>query len=158
MKGSEEVIQVLQDVLCAELTAINQYFIHARMCENWRYTRLAEHSRKESIEEMRHAQVLIDRILYLEGAPNMQRYMKVNVGRTVPEQHQLDLQLEKDAVSRLNEGIELARAKGDNGARALLEEILKDEEQHIDWLEAQLHQIQEVGVENYLAQQMAGQG
>ncbi len=157
MKGNDEVIQVLQDVLCAELTAINQYFIHARMCENWRYQKLAEHSRKESIEEMKHAQVLIDRILYFDGAPNMQKYMKINVGATVPEQHQLDLQLEKDAVVRLNAGIELARARGDNGTRALLEEILKAEEEHIDWLEAQLHQIQEIGVENYLAQQVEGE-
>jgi bacterioferritin len=158
MKGNDEVIQVLQDVLCAELTAINQYFIHARMCENWRYQKLAEHSRKESIEEMKHAQLLIDRILYFDGAPNMQKYMKINVGGTVPEQHPLDLQLEKDAVARLNAGIELARTKGDNGTRALLEEILKAEEEHIDWLEAQLHQIQEIGVENYLAQQVEGEG
>jgi len=157
MKGNDEVIQVLQDVLCAELTSINQYFIHARMCENWRYLRLAAHSRKESIEEMKHAQLLIDRILYFDGAPNMQKYMKINVGKTVPEQHRFDLQLEKDAVSRLNEGIELARTKGDNGTRVLLEEILKSEEEHIDWLEAQLHQIQEIGVENYLAQQLDGE-
>jgi len=157
MKGNDDVIQVLQDVLCAELTAINQYFIHARMCENWRYLRLAAHSRKESIEEMKHAQILIDRILYFDGAPNMQKYMKINVGKTVPEQHQLDLQLEKDAVGRLNAGVELARAKGDNGTRALLEDILTAEEEHIDWLEAQLHQIQEIGVENYLAQQLDGE-
>jgi bacterioferritin len=157
MKGNDEVVQVLQDVLCAELTAINQYFIHARMCENWRYRRLAEHSRKESIEEMKHAQVLMDRILYFDAAPNMQKYMKVNVGATVLEQHQLDLQLEKDAVARLNTGIELARARGDNGTRSLLEEILKAEEEHIDWLEAQLHQIEELGIENYLAQQLEGE-
>ena len=154
MKGNDEVIQVLQDVLCAELTAINQYFIHARMCENWRYRRLAEHTRKESIEEMKHAQVLIDRILYFDGAPNMQKYMKINVGKTVPEQHKLDLQVEYDAVERLNKGLELARTKGDNGTRALLEQILRDEEEHIDWLEAQLHQIEEIGVDNYLAQQL----
>ena len=98
MKGNDEVVQVLQDVLCAELTAINQYFIHARMCENWRYQRLAAHSRKESIEEMKHAQLLMDRILYFDAAPNMQKYMKINVGGTVPEQHKFDLQLEKDAV------------------------------------------------------------
>ena len=157
MKGDAEVIKLLNDVLCAELTGINQYFIHARMCENWRYLRLAAHSRKESIEEMKHAQVLIDRILYFDGTPNMQKYMKINVGKTVPEQHRFDLQLEKDAVSRLNEGIELARTKGDNGTRVLLEEILKSEEEHIDWLEAQLHQIQEIGVENYLAQQLDGE-
>ena len=154
MKGNDEVIQVLQDVLSAELTAINQYFIHARMCENWRYKRLADHIYKESLGEMKHAQMMIDRILYYDGAPNMQRYMKINVGKTVPEQHQLDLQLEYDAVARLNAGIELARAKGDNGTRSLLEEILKSEEEHIDWLEAQLHQIKEIGAENYLAQQI----
>ena len=154
MKGNDEVIQVLQDVLSAELTAINQYFIHGRMCENWRYKRLAEHIYKESLGEMKHAQMMIDRILYFDGAPNMQRYMKINVGKTAPEQHQLDLQLEYDAVARLNAGIELARAKGDNGTRALLEEILKSEEEHIDWLEAQLHQIKEIGAENYLAQQI----
>ena len=157
MKGNDEVVQVLQDVLCAELTAINQYFIHGRMCENWRYQRLAAHSRKESIEEMKHAELLMDRILYFDAAPNMQKYMKINVGGTLPEQHKFDLQLEKDAVGRLNAGIELARARGDNGTRSLLEEILKAEEEHIDWLEAQLHQIREIGVENYLAQQLDGE-
>jgi bacterioferritin len=156
MKGNDEVIQVLQDVLAAELTAINQYFIHARMCENWRYKRLADHTYKESMGEMKHAQAVIDRILYFDGAPNMQRYMKISVGKTVPEMHKLDLQVEYDAVARLNVGIELTRAKGDNGTRALLEEILKEEESHIDWLEAQLHQIKEIGAENYLAQQIDG--
>jgi bacterioferritin len=154
MKGDAEIIQVLQDVLCAELTAINQYFIHARMCENWRYKRLAEINRKESIGEMQHAQVLIDRILYFDAAPNMQKYMKINVGQTVPEQHELDLQLEYDAVARLNTGIELCRAKGDNGSRALLEDILKGEEEHIDFLEAQLQQIKDMGAAHYLAQQL----
>jgi len=154
MKGNEEVIQVLQDVLCAELTAVNQYFIHARMNENWGYKKLAAYVRKESIEEMRHAQDLIDRILYFDGAPNMQKYLKINVGKTVPEQFQFDLEVEYQAVSRLNKGIELARAQGDNGTRSLLETMLKDEEAHVDWLEAQLGMIQEMGVENYLAQQM----
>jgi bacterioferritin len=154
MKGNDEVIAVLQDVLCAELTAINQYFIHARMRANWRYQKLAEYTYKESIGEMKHAQLVIDRILYFDGVPNMQKYMKVNVGETVPEQHQLDLQLEYDAVERLNKGIELVRARGDNGTRVLLEEILKSEEEHIDWLEAQLHQIKELGAEHYLAQQI----
>jgi bacterioferritin len=156
MKGNDEVLQILQDVLCAELTAINQYFIHGRMCQNWGYKRLADYIYKESMGEMKHAQAIIDRILYFEGAPNMQKYMKIVVGRTVPEQHQYDLQLEYDAVARLNAGIELARAKGDNGTRALFEEILKSEEEHIDWLEAQLHQIKEIGAENYLAQQIDG--
>jgi bacterioferritin len=154
MKGNPDVIQVLQDVLCAELTAINQYFIHARMCENWRYKRLAAHLMKESIGEMKHAELVIDRILYFDAPPNMQKYMKINVGATVPEQHAFDLAVEVDAVARLNKGIELCRSIGDNGTRALLEDILKSEEEHIDWLEAQLHQIAEIGVQNYLAQQI----
>jgi bacterioferritin len=154
MKGDTEVVDVLNDVLTAELTAINEYFIHAMMCRNWRYLRLAKHSHDESIGEMKHAQEIIERVLYLEGVPNMQRYMKVNVGRDVPEQHQFDLQLERDAVGRLNSGIELCRAKGDNGSRLLLERILHEEEGHIDWLEAQLHQIAEIGAANYLAQQI----
>ena len=154
MKGNDDIIQVLNEVLCAELTAINQYVIHGRMCRNWRYDRLADYINKESIGEMKHAQLLIDRILYFDGAPNMQKYMKINVGPTVPEQFQFDLQLEYDAVKRLNEGVELCRAKGDNGTRVLLEEILKSEEGHVDWLEAQRQQIKDIGVENYLAQQI----
>jgi bacterioferritin len=154
MKGNEEVIAVLQDVLCAELTAVNQYFIHARMCENWGYKKLAAHIRKESIEEMQHAQEIIDRILYFDGAPNMQKYMRINVGKTVPEQFQFDLEVEYQAVPRLNRGIEVAREKGDNGTRALLEHILRDEEEHVDWLEAQLGIIKEIGADNYLAQKM----
>src|SRR5512134_4022780 len=134
MKGNDEVIAVLQDVLCAELTAINQYFIHARMCTNWGYKRIAELVRKESIEEMHHAQEVIDRILYFDGVPNMQKYMRVNVGASVPEQFQFDLELEYQAVARLNRGIEVARAQGDNGSRALLEHVLGEEEDHVDWL------------------------
>jgi bacterioferritin len=154
MKGDGDVIEVLNDVLCSELTGINQYFIHSEMCENWHYKRLAEHSHKEAIEEMKHAEALIQRILYLDGAPNMQRYMKISVGQTVKEQHEFDLALEKDAVERLNRGIEICRSKDDNGSRALLEKILQDEEEHVDWLEAQLQQIQDMGLENYLAQQI----
>jgi bacterioferritin len=156
MKGNEEVIQILQDVLCAELTAVNQYFIHARMCENWGYAKLAAYLRKESIEEMKHAQEVIDRILYFDGTPNMQKYMKINVGQDVPEQFHNDLDLEHQAVPRLNKGIEVARTQADNGTRALLEQILRDEEEHVDWIEAQLHQIKEMGAENYLAQQIEG--
>ncbi len=155
MKGDPDVIDLLNQVLTAELTAINQYFIHGMMCENWRYQRLAKRSREESIGEMKHAQELIDRILYLEGVPNMQRYLKINVGQNVPEQHQFDLQLERDAVAGLNPGIELCREKGDNGSRALLERILHEEEEHINWLEAQLQQIQDTGLPNYLSQQIA---
>ncbi len=113
MKGNDEVVQVLQDVLCAELTAINQYFIHARMCENWRYQRLAAHSRKESIEEMKHAQLVMDRILYFDAAPNMQKYMKINVGGTVPEQHQFDL-----AAREGRGGPAQRRASSSRGPRA----------------------------------------
>ena len=154
MKGKDEIIDVLQEVLSAELTAVNQYFIHARMNENWGYKKLAEHIRKESIEEMMHAQKVIDRILYFDGAPNMHKYMKINVGKTVPEQFQNDLEVEYQAVPRLNKGIEVARSLGDNGTRALLEDILKEEEEHVDWLEAQLGIIKEIGAENYLARQL----
>ena len=154
MQGDAQVIEILNEVLTAELTSVNQYFIHAMMCRNWRYERLAKHSREESIEEMKHAQELIERILYMEGVPNMQRYMKINVGQNVPEQHQFDLQVEKDAVARLNRGIALCRDVGDNGSRLLLEKILHEEEEHIDWLEAQLQQIQDVGLQNYLTAQI----
>ena len=156
MRGEKDVITLLNYVLTAELTAVNQYFIHAMMCRNWHYKRLAEHSRHESIEEMKHAQELIERILYLEGVPNMQRYFKIRVGQTVPEQHRFDLEVERTAVARLNAGLEACRAKGDNGSRLLLEKILKEEEEHIDWLEAQLGQIEEIGLRNYLAQQIEG--
>ena len=154
MKGHAEVIQILNDVLCAELTAINQYFIHARMCQTWRYQRLAKTMREESMGEMKHAEQLMDRILYLDGVPNMQKYMKINVGQSVPEMHQFDLDLERDAVARLNAGVELCRGQNDNGSRLLLESILEEEEEHIDWLEAQLLQIQTMGIQNYLAQQI----
>ena len=154
MHGNPDILKVLQEVLSAELTAINQYFIHARMLRNWRYMKLAEHTEKESIGEMKHAQEAMDRILYFEGVPNMQKYMKINVGKTVPERMKVDLALEHDAVKRLNRGIALATEKGDNGTRALFEKILVSEEEHIDWLEAQLQQIKDLGAENYLAQQI----
>jgi bacterioferritin len=156
MKGHGDIIQILNDVLSAELTAINQYFIHSEMCANWGYGRLAAHSKKEAIEEMKHAELLIERILYLDGIPNMQKYMKINVGQTIPQQHGFDLQLEQDAIERLNAGVASCRDKGDNGSRALLEKILVDEEAHADWLEAQLQQIEDIGLDNYLAQQLAG--
>ena len=156
MKGEPEILKVLQEVLSAELTAINQYFIHARMLRNWRYMRLADHTETESIGEMKHAQQAMDRILYFDAVPNMQKYMKINVGKTVPEMMKLDHALELDAVKRLNDGIALAIQKGDNGTRALLEGILVSEEEHIDWIEAQLQQIKDIGAENYLAQQIEG--
>ena len=154
MKGDKKVIEILNDVLTAELTAVNQYFIHARMCENWGYKRLWKKVREESIGEMRHADRLIERILYLEGVPNLQRLGKVNVGQTVPEQLRLDLEVERTAVSALNAGIEMCRSAGDNGTRDLLEEILKAEEDHIDWIEEQLELIKQVGEGHYLAQQI----
>ncbi|GIW43702.1 MAG: bacterioferritin [Candidatus Binatia bacterium] len=154
MKGNPKLIELLNEVLTGELTGINQYFVHAKMCENWGYKRLYEKIRKESIEEMKHADELIERILYLEGVPNMQRLGKVRVGETVPEQLKLDLALEKEAVERLNRAIALAVEVGDNGTRELLESILTSEEEHIEWLEAQLHLLREVGEQNYLAQQI----
>ncbi len=154
MKGDAKVIAVLQEVLKAELTAINQYFLHAEMCENWTYYKLAEITRKESIEEMTHAEKLIERILYLDGTPNMSDYFKINVGNTVEQQLKNDLQLEYDAVKRLNDGIKLCDDARDQGSRDLLEHILIDEEHHIDWLEGQSHVIKEMGIQNYLSQQM----
>jgi bacterioferritin len=158
MRGHEQVITLLNDVLTGELTAINQYFIHARMCENWGYERLWKKVREESIGEMRHADKLIERILYLDGVPNVQRLGKVNVGETVPEQLRLDLEVERAAVQLLNNGIELCRSQGDNGSRDLLEDILEGEEQHIDWIESQLSLIQQMGEAHYLAQQVHGGG
>jgi bacterioferritin len=154
MKGHDDVITLLNEVLTAELTAINQYFIHARMCENWGYERLWKKLREESIGEMRHADRLIARILYFEGVPNVQRLGKVNVGQTVPEQLRLDLELERAAVTALNKGIERCRSLGDNGSRELLEDILVSEEEHINWIEAQLELIRQTGEANYLAQQI----
>ena len=154
MKGDKQVITLLNDVLTAELTAVNQYFLHARLCHHWGYERLHERVRKESIGEMKHADELIERILYLEGMPNVQRYGKVDVGQTVPEQFQLDLQVEYDAVKRLNEGIEACRTAGDNGTRTLLERILHEEEAHVDWLETQQETIKQIGAGTYLSEQL----
>jgi bacterioferritin len=153
MKGDPQVIEVLNDVLTAELTAINQYFVHSKMCANWGYGRLAKKKWDESIEEMKHADKIIERILFLDGTPNMQRLSPVRVGEDPVEQHRLDLQMELAAQKRLNDGIALCVSKGDNGTRDLFEEILQSEEEGIDWLEAQLHLIDEIGKENYLAQQ-----
>jgi bacterioferritin len=154
MRGHDHVITLLNDVLTAELTAINQYFIHARMCENWGYERLWKKVREESIGEMRHADKLIERILYLDAVPNVQRLGRVHVGETVPEQLRLDLEVERAAVTLLNNGIELCRSLGDNGSRDLLEDMLKGEEQHINWIESQLTLIQQMGEAHYLAQQV----
>jgi bacterioferritin len=152
MKGDPKVIEYLQEVLTGELTAINQYFLHAEMMENWGYKRLAAHTRKESIEEMGLAEKLIERILYLDGSPSLSSLFPLRIGQTVKAQIENDLQVEYDAVPRLNKAINAAVAAGDNGSRDLFESILKDEEEHVDHLEAQLHLIQEMGYENYLAQ------
>lgn len=154
MKGNKKIIDALNDILTSELTAINQYFIHYRMCKNWGYERLAAKSYEESIGEMKHADEVIERILFLDGIPNMQRLSKVCVGETVPEQFKLDLKLELDAVKALNASVKLARDLGDNGTRELVEGILTSEEEHIDWLEAQLELIRQVGEKMYLAQQI----
>ncbi len=154
MRGDDQIIQALNDVLTAELTAINQYFVHAKMCGNWGYQKLAKKKREESIEEMGHADNVIERILFLEGVPNMQRLSPVRVGENPIEQHKVDLALELEAVERLNEGVALARERGDNGTRDLLESILRNEEESVDWLEAQLHIVEEIGVEPYLAEQI----
>jgi bacterioferritin len=156
MQGNEDVIKLLNEVLTSELTAINQYFIHSKMCEDWGFQKLAGKKHAESVEEMKHADVVIGRILFLDGVPNMQRYFPVKVGEDAIEQHRLDLEVEYDAVKRLNAGIALCRDKGDNGTRELLENILEDEEDGIDWLEAQLHLVETIGPERYLAEQMGG--
>jgi bacterioferritin len=154
VKGDPKVIAILNQVLKAELTAINQYFLHAEMCENWGYERMAKHTRAESIEEMQHAEKLMERILLLDGTPNMTDYFKINIGQTVKAQLKNDLDLEYTAVKRLNDGIHACVQAADNGSRELLEKILLDEEHHIDYLEAQLHAIDEMGYENYLAQHL----
>ena len=154
MQGDPAIISMLNDVLTAELTAINQYFIHAKMCENWGYHRLAKKVRDESIGEMKRADEIIERILFFDGVPNMQRLNPVRVGETVPEQFQLDLELEYEAVKRFNAGIAQCVAGGDNTTRAMLEKILVSEEDHIDWIETQQETIRQIGEANYLAQQL----
>ena len=153
-KTTQDVLDVLNDVLTGELTAINQYFIHAKMCGDWGYDKLHQKVRHESIDEMKHAEALMERILYLGGIPNVQRLGKINVGETVEEQLTLDLALENEAVPRLRDGINICIRDNDFGSRALLENILVSEEEHIDWLEAQLELISQIGINNYLSQQI----
>ncbi len=154
MKGSADVIKVLNEVLRKELTGINQYFIHSKMCKNWGYAVLAEHGWNESIDEMKHADQLIERILFLEGVPNITAYDKILVGPTVKQQLENDLGLEQAALTVLKPGIRTCLDAHDDASRELLEHIVIDEERHIDWIETQFHQIKEVGYENYLAQQI----
>ena len=153
MQSTPETIELLNDVLTAELTAINQYFVHYKMQENWGYKRLADKGKEEAFGEMKHAEELIERILYLEGVPNMQRLGPVKVGETVPEQLKAELETEKEAIARLTAGVEQCR-RTDEGTRLLLEEILSEEEDHADWLETQLSMINDIGEGLYLNAQI----
>jgi bacterioferritin len=153
MQGDREIIVALNDILTSELTAINQYFIHFKMLENWGYLRLAQKKREESIEEMKHADKVIERILFLDGVPNLQRLSPVRVGEEPIEMHRLDLELEREAVARLNQAIALCLDKQEAGTRELLESLLKEEEDSIEWLEAQLFIVKDIGRERYLAEQ-----
>ncbi len=154
MQGDPEILTALNEILTSELTAINQYFIHHKMLENWHYKRLAKNKRDESIEEMKHADEVIERILFLDGVPNMQRLGPVKVGEEPIEMHKLDLALEREAVARLNRAIALCLSKQDAGTRELLEDLLEDEEESIDYLEAQLKLVEDIGRERYLSEQL----
>jgi bacterioferritin len=154
MKGNPQVIAALTLALKEELLAINQYFLHGEMCENWHYGRLGSFIKKQSIDEMKHAEALIERILFLDATPSLTEPMQLTVGKNVREQLESDLKLEIDAVGMYNEAIKVATEAGDNASRELFERLLKDEEEHVDWLEAQAHQIQEIGYERYLSQQV----
>ena len=154
MKGNEKIIQTLNERLAEELTAVNQYFVHAEMCENWGYERLHSMIRKRSIDEMKHAEKLIARILFLEGKPIVSNLNKMHIGTDVPKFHEYDHIAEEAAIRGYNESIRLAVELGDNGSRELFESILKEEEGHIDLIEAQLDQIRQMGAQNYLVKQI----
>jgi bacterioferritin len=154
MRGHDEVVEMLNEVLTGELTSINQYFVDAKMLSNWGFERLAQKFRDESIDEMKDADVLIERVLYLEGIPNLQRLGAVRVGERPLEKIELALELEREAIDRLNRGIALCVTHDDNGTRCLLEQILGGEEEHLDWLETQLAAIGSLGEDLYLAQQL----
>jgi bacterioferritin len=154
MQGDQEILTALNDILTSELTAINQYFIHHKMLENWHYGRLAKKKREESIEEMKHADQIIARILFLDGVPNLQRLGPVKVGEEPIEMHRLDLTLEREAVARLNKAIALCLGKQEAGTRELLEDLLEDEEGSVDYLEAQLKLVEDIGRERYLSEQL----
>jgi bacterioferritin len=154
VKTDPKIIELLNEVLTGELTAINQYFLHARMCKNWGYARLGEKIYKESIDEMRHADWLVERVLFLEGLPNLQRLGTLSIGQTVVEVLKNDHALEMVAVPMLNGGIKLCRDLGDNGSEDLLTKILVAEESHVDWLEQQLELVRQVGEAHYMAQQI----
>jgi len=155
MRGNDQVIAKLNEALKEELTAINQYFLHAEMCHNWGYHKLGDYIKKQSIDEMKHAEELIERILFLDATPTME-YMELNVGTNVKNQLEDDLQLETNAVAMYNKAVQISRDAGDDQSRELFSKLLKDEEEHVDWLEAQLHQIKEMGYERYLSNQTVG--
>jgi bacterioferritin len=157
MKGDPRILDLLNDVLTGELTAINQYFLHARMCQNWGYVHLGKKIYEESIDEMKHADHLVRRILFLDGLPNLQKLNKLTIGTTVVEILENDLGVELGTVTRLNKGIQFARDVGDNGTDELLTRILVDSESHVDWLESQLELVKQVGAAHYLAQQIRGE-
>lgn len=157
MKGDIKVIQALNEILTGELTAINQYFLHAKMCKNWGYKPLGDKIYKESIDEMKHASILTDRILFLEGLPNLQKLGKLRIGENVKEILESDLALENEAIPRLRKAIEMCWDVGDHGSRDLLEKILVSEEEHTDWIETQLNVIKDVGIQNYLTEQLDSQ-
>ena len=154
MKGNPKVVAELNRALKEELMAINQYFLHAEMCENWGYKKLSTYIKKQSIDEMKHAESLIERILFLDGTPSLTDPMQLSIGSNVKQQLESDLKLEIAAVALYNNAVKVARDEGDNASRELFERLLKNEEEHIDWLEAQTHQIQEMGYERYLGQQI----
>jgi bacterioferritin len=155
MKGNDTVISTLNELLSDELTAINQYMVHSEMCANWRYDKLHEAAEKRAIDEMRHAEKLIGRILFLEGIPIVSELKKIHIGATIEAQHRSDLGSEAGAITSYNDGIRLCAEVGDNGTRELLEDILTDEEEHLDWLDAQLVQIEQMGISNYLVEQVS---
>jgi len=154
MKGNAKIIMALNDLLADELTAINQYMVHSEMCANWRYDRLHKAVEARAITEMKHAEKLIGRILFLEGEPTVSHLKEIHIGSDIEKQHQNDRAAEQGAVKAYNEGIRLAVEVGDNGSRELLESILTDEEDHLDWLEAQIEQISQLGIQNYLVEQI----
>ncbi len=154
MKGNNRIIERLNALLADELTAINQYMVQSEMCSNWGYERLHKAIEKRAIQEMKHAEKLIGRILFLEGSPTVNKLNKIDIGSDVETQHKNDWKAEEGAVRAYNEAIRLAVEVGDNGTRELLESILKDEEEHIDWIEAQLDQIKQMGIQNYLVEQV----
>src|SRR5271165_1858547 len=154
MRGDPKVIVELNAALKEELTAINQYFLHAEMCENWKYDKLADYIKKQSIDEMKHAEALIERILFLDGTPNLTELLKLSIGQNVKEQLESDLKLEINACAMYNRSVQIAREEGDDASRELFARLLKDEEEHVDWLEAQVHQMREIGYERYLSQQI----